>query len=199
MESLFSGIISSKTKIKLLVRLFMNPGTQSYMRQLANEFGLSTNAVREELNQLTATKLIKSHKQGKRILYRANKSHPLFPELTSMVAKVLGIDQVIDGIITRLGNLEEAYLIDDYAEGKDTGIIDLVLVGEIDNFHLNDLCRKTERYINRKLRPLVLSRQEYRNLEDTLSGRPQILLWKSEHQSTLTDKSKRIPQNETQN
>ena len=106
METLFSGIISSKTRIKLLVRLFMNPGTQSYMRQLASEFGLSTNAVREELNQLSATKLIKSHRKGKRVLYQANRAHPLFPELKSMVAKALGIDQVVDGIIARLGNVE---------------------------------------------------------------------------------------------
>jgi DNA-binding transcriptional MocR family regulator len=178
MESLFSGIISSKTKIKLLVRLFMNPGTQSYLRQLANEFGLSTNAVREELNQLSATQLIKSDKQGKRVLYRANESHPLFPELKSMVAKVLGVDQVIDGIIKRLGNLQEAYLIDDYAEGKDTGIIDILLVGDIDPYHLNDLSRKTERYLKRKIRSLVLNQAEDVELLPKLKNRPRLLIWK---------------------
>ncbi len=47
----------------------------------------------------------------------------------------MGIDQVIDGIVDRLGDLERAYLIDDYAEGKDTCIIDLVLVGNIDQYH----------------------------------------------------------------
>ena len=57
----------------------------------------------------------------------------------------------MNSIITRLGNLEKAFLIDDYAEGKDTGIIDLLLVGDIDQYHLNDLSRKTERYIKRKV------------------------------------------------
>lgn len=179
MDSLFSGIISSKTKIKLLVRLFMNPGTQSYLRQLANEFGLSTNAVREELNQLSATQLIKSDKQGKRVFYRANESHPLFPELKSMVAKVLGVDQVIDGIIKRLGDLERAYIIDDYAEGKDTGIVDILLVGDIDQYHLNDLSRKTERYIKRKIRSLVLNRKEYDDFSHNLKNRPNILIWEA--------------------
>jgi hypothetical protein len=177
MDTLFSGIISSKTKIKLLVRLFMNPGTQSYLRQLAGEFGLSTNAVREELNQLSATQLIESDKQGKRVLYRANESHPLFPELKSMVAKVLGVDQVIDGIIKRLGDLQEAYLIDDYAEGKDTGIIDLLLVGDIDDYHLNDLRRKTELYIKRKIRTIVFNPEEYNLFADKLKGKPHLLIW----------------------
>jgi hypothetical protein len=169
------------------------------MRQLSSEFGLSTNAVREELNQLSATKLIKSQRKGKRVLYQANRSHPLFPEIKSMVAKALGIDQIVDGIIARLGNLEEAYLIDDYAEGKDTGIIDLILVGEIDNFHLNDLCRKTERYIKRKLRPLVLSRQEFLDLKDTLDSRPKVLLWKASATTDRADSLDQVATNEVQN
>jgi hypothetical protein len=177
METLFSGIISSKTRIKLLVRLFMNPGTQSYMRQLASEFGLSTNAVREELNQLSATKLIKSHRKGKRVLYQANRAHPLFPELKSMVAKALGVDQVIDGIVKRLGDIEKAYLIDDYAVGKDTGIIDLLIVGEINSYHLNDLSRKTEKYIGRKIRTLIFNSEEFSQFSNTFNKRPHLLIW----------------------
>ena len=94
-----------------------------------------------------------------------------------MVSKVMGIDQVLDSIITRLGDLEEAYLIDDYAEGKDTGIIDLLLVGNIDEYHLSDLSRKTERYIKRKIRSLVLTRDEYLKMENGLNNRPKVLIW----------------------
>jgi hypothetical protein len=178
MENLFTGLIASKTRIKLLTRFFFNPLTQSYLRELAKEFSLSTNAVREELNQLTKTQLLVSEKKGRQVLYSANTEHPLFPELKSMVGKVMGIDKVIDSIVTRLGDLEEAYLVDDYAEGKDTGIIDLLLVGKIDEYHLNDLSRKTERYIKRKIRSLVLTQSEYRAMGKGLSQRPRILIWK---------------------
>jgi hypothetical protein len=179
MENLFTGIISSKTRIKLLTRFFFNPATRSYLRELANEFNVSTNSVREELNQLTKTKLLSSKKSGRQVFYKANQNHPLFPELKSMVAKVMGIDQVVDGIVSRLGDLERAYLIDDYAEGKDTGIIDLLLVGNIDQYHLNDLSRKTERYINRKIRSLVLSRDEFKEFEPKLKTSPNILIWEA--------------------
>ena len=177
MKNLFTGIISSKTRIKLLTRFFFNPATRSYLRELAKEFNVSTNSVREELNQLTKTKLLTSEKIGRQVFYTANQKHPLFPELKSMVSKVMGIDQVIDSIVTRLGKLESAYLLDDYAEGKDTGIIDLLLVGDIDQYHLNDLSRKTERYIKRKIRPLVLSRDEYKEFEPKLKACPHILIW----------------------
>ncbi len=99
-----------------------------------------------------------------------------------MVSKVMGIDQVIDSIVSRLGDLERAYLLDDYAEGKDTGIIDLMLVGDIDQYHLNDLSRKTERYINRKIRSLVLSRDEYIDLKPKLENRPRVLIWEAKNE-----------------
>ena len=177
MNDLFAGLISSKTRIKLLVRLFFNPGTRAYLRELSKEFQLSSNAVREELNQLTRTQLLKSEKDGRNVFYLANEKHPLFPELCSMVSKVMGLDQVIESILSRLGDLEKAFLIDDYAEGKDTGIIDLVLVGDIDQYHLNDLTRKTERYINRKIRTLVLSRNEFKDFQPLLQTRPHFMAW----------------------
>lgn len=181
MEDLFSGIISSKTRIKLLIRFFLNPGTQSYLRELAREFNVSTNSVREELNQLTQSELLKTEKKGRNILYQANQTHPLFPELKAMVGKVMGIDQVIDGIVNRLGDLQAAYLMDDYAEGKDSGIIDLLLVGNIDQNQLNDLSRKTERYIRRKIRFLCLSRGEFHEFEPKLKERPHVLLWEAKN------------------
>jgi len=177
LENLFTGLISSKTRIKLLIRFFFNPSTRSYLRELANEFNVSTNSIREELNQLTRSELLTSQKSGRQVFYKANQKHPLFPELKSMVGKVMGIDQVIDGIIARIGDLEKAYLLDDYAEGKDSGIIDLVLVGNIDQYHLNDLSRKTERYIKRKIRSLVLSREEFKEFEPKLKAFPNILIW----------------------
>jgi len=180
MNDLFTGLIASKTRIKLLVRLFFNPDTRSYLRELANEFKVSTNSVREELNQLTDTKFLKSQKDGRQVFYMANKDHPLFPELRSMVNKVMGLDQVIDGIVNRLGDLELAYLMDDYAEGKDTGIVDLLLVGNINEYHLNDLSKKTERYIKRKIRSLALTRDEYKELEPRLEKRPKLLIWEAE-------------------
>ena len=177
MQNLFSGLITSKTRIKLIVRLFFNPEARAYLRELAGEFDLSSNAVREELNQLKKTNLLISEKSGRNIYYKANSDHPLFPELKSMVSKTLGMDRVIDSLVNRLGQLDAAYLIDDYAEGKDSGIIDLLLVGDIDRYHLDDLSRKTEKYINRKIRTMVLTGQEFIDNKKLFEDRPILLIW----------------------
>lgn len=181
MDNLLSGLIASKTRVRLLMRFFFNPKARAYLRELAKEFNVSTNAVREELNQLKKTNLLKSEKNGRQVYYMANTEHALFPELKSMVSKVLGIDQVIDSIIQRLGNLEKAFLVGDYAEGKDTGIIDLILIGDIDHYHLNDLSRKTERYIKRKIRTLTLSETESKSFVKKLQTESHILVWESKN------------------
>ena len=155
---MLNDIITSKTRIRLLIRFFLNPQCKSYLRELAAEFGTSPNGIREELQtDGRVHKLLQVRKEGRQLVYQANTSHPLFPELHSMVEKALGMDQIHEKIITGLGDLEVAYLLDDYAEGRDTGVMDLLLVGNINHYHLNDLSRKTERYIERKIRSLVLS------------------------------------------
>jgi hypothetical protein len=70
--------------------------------------------------------------------------------------------------------------LDDYAEGKDTGIIDLVLIGDIDLDNLQDLTQKTEKYINRKIRTLALKADEYNLLAANLDKRPNFVLWQQE-------------------
>jgi hypothetical protein len=79
-----------------------------------------------------------------------------------------------------LGNLNRAFLIDDYAQGKDSGLIDLVLVGDIDQTNLDDLVKKTEKYIGRKIRTLVLSTKEYKEKKNLFEGRALLLLWEKQ-------------------
>ncbi len=177
MTSIFSGLITSKMRIRILMRIFLNPERSVYLRELAGDFKASPSHIKNELEQLKAANLLTSKKKGRQILFSANTKHPVFDELHSMVKKALGMDRILESIIDRLGNLEQAILIDDYAEGKDTGVIDLVLVGNIDKYNLHDLTRKTEKYIERKIRTLVLTVDEYHKLVPNLNRRPNFILW----------------------
>ena len=159
------------------MRIFLNPERNVYLRELSDEFQASPSHIKNELDQLKSADLLTSRKNGRQVLFSANTKHPVFNELHSMVKKALGMDQILESIIERLGNLKQAILIDDYAEGKDSGIIDLILIGNIDQNELQDLTRKTEKYIERKIRTLVLTTDEYNRLVPNLNSRPQFLLW----------------------
>lgn len=177
MDNLLSGFITSQLRIKILTRLFLNPDTHSYLRELVKELKASPSQVKSELDQLKKSELLTSQKNGRQVLFSANKDHPLFKELHSMVKKALGMDSILKSIIDRLGNINHAFLIDDYAEGKDSGIIDLVLVGQIDIQNLHDLTKKTEIHLKRKIRVLPLTNDEYLRLTDNLHSRPIFKLW----------------------
>ena len=177
MLNAFNGIITSKMKVRLLMRLFLDPGLQSYVRELADEMDVSPSQVKTELDNLNEAGLLESEKKGRQIFYRANINHPLFPEMQSMVRKALGMDHILESIVSRLGNLEQAFLIDDYAQGKDSGLVDLVLVGDIDKNNLDDLVKKAERYIERKIRVLTMTASEYSDSSKIFDGRPVLPLW----------------------
>jgi len=84
----------------------------------------------------------------------------LFPEITGIVSKYLGLDSLAEQVISQLGDLKQAWVVGDYALGKDTGLIDLVLVGDIDKAYLEKLISKAEALIHRKIRTLVLTTEE---------------------------------------
>jgi len=175
---LLDSLITSKTRIKLLMKFFLNPGTSAYLRGLADEFGESTNSVRVELNRLSEAGLLESADEGRTKVYRANTTHPLFPEVQRIVAKTVGLDRLVEQVVSRLGNVELAFITGDYAKGKDSGLIDLVLVGEIDKGYLQNLVEKLEALIERKVRTLVLSVGEYEKLLENFSVAPALVLWK---------------------
>ena len=174
---MLDSLITSKMRVQILMRLFLDPSRRSYLRELAQDFHASPGHVRTELQQLTGAGLLSSEREGRQVQYRADSSHPLFPELQSMVRKALGMDQIIDSIVERLGDVDSAYVTGDYASGLDTGIIDLVLVGDINRDNLDDLVAKTERYIKRKIRVLVLTVSEYERLRQTIDDHASLLLW----------------------
>ncbi len=174
---MLESLITSKTRARLLLKFFLNPGTSAYLRGLADEFGESTNGVRVELNRLSEAGLLECADEGRTKVYRANTAHPLFPELQRIAAKTLGIDQVVEQVIRRLGNVEMAVVTGDYARGIDSGLIDLVLVGEIDRSYFDHLSDKIEKLIGRKIRGLILTREELSRLKGRLEAENALLLW----------------------
>ncbi len=174
---MLDSLITSKTRVKILLKFFANPQSTAYLRGLAEEFSESTNSVRYELNNLTDAGFLSSSENGRTVEYRANTTHPLFPELRSVVHKYLGLDQIVEKVIHKLGELQYAFITGDYANGKDSGIIDLVLVGKIDRAILRTCEERAEELIHRKIRSLVLSEAEYSKLEISFKEENAIVLW----------------------
>lgn len=169
-------LFTSKTRIKLLLKLFLNPGVSSYLRELAAEFDVSPNAMKEELDGLSEAGYLNKKKEGRYIYYNANSSHPFFPEISSIVRKYIGIDQILEYILSTIGDVDSVYILDDYARGVDSGIIDVLIIGDdTDSDRIVDLRNKAEEAIKRKIRLMILDTDEFDTTKDIYLKRPN---WK---------------------
>lgn len=177
-------LITSRTRVKMLLKFFLNSHAKAHLRGLADEFGESTNAIRHELNNLSKAGYLRSKGKGNIIEYTANIEHPLYPELRRLIHKYTGIDKIIDNVITKmvsnLGRLEMAFITGDYANGKDSGIIDLVLVGEINMQTMYRYVEKAEPLIKRRIRTLVLSCEEFERNRKNLNADTALWLWQKD-------------------
>jgi hypothetical protein len=176
---LLQTIITSKTRVKLLLKFFLNHRTRSYLRDLEGEFGESTNAIRVELNRLEHVGLLNSYKEGNKKIFLANEKHPLFDDIHSILLKHTGIDHIIDKVISGLGGLSSAYLTEHFARGQDHPVIHILLEGEdIDKDYLNTVIEKAEKYISRRISYIVVSPE---GLNAMLKKHPEaLLIWKEE-------------------
>lgn len=145
-------IITNKTRIKLLLKFFLNSDTKSYLRKLESEFGDSTNSIRLELNRLEKASLLNSHYSGNKKFYWANTNHPLFKDLNSILKKFVGIDSIVEKIALQIGDLKAVYLTGDIAKGIDSNIIHLNLIGDkLNQIYIAELVKKAEKLINKRI------------------------------------------------
>ena len=175
--AMLETLITNKTRIKLMMRFFLNPESHSYLRGLETEFGESTNSIRIELNRFEKAGMLESFSVGNKKVYKANNRHPLYNEIRMILQKHIGIDQVVEKVIQRLGNVDKVYLTGNMAQGIGNGPLELLLVGEkINQANLDKLVEKVEHLINRSV---LCTISDASTLKLKLgAGNSHLLLWK---------------------
>ncbi len=174
---MLNTLITNKTRLKLLLKFFLNSKTRSYLRNLETEFGESTNAIRLELNRFEKAGLLEASLSGNKKMFQANTRHPLFNDINSILQKMVGIDRIIEEVTSNIGDLQEAYLTGEFAKGNDSSVIDLVLVGTaFERMYITTLIEKTEKLINRKIKFITIDEKEK---DEILNHSPALLIWKA--------------------
>lgn len=182
---MIESLITSKTRIKLLLKFFLNSQTKSYLRSLETEFGESTNSIRVELNRLESAGLLSASTEGNKKMFFANTKHPLFYDIHSILKKFIGVDQIIDQITSQIGDLQAAFLTGDFAIGKDSNIIDLALVGDhLDRPFIDALVEKAEKFIHRRIKYLILTPEE---MKQFYCDKPVLLIWRADVKNNYTN------------
>lgn len=172
-------LISSKTRIKLLLKFFLNSNSTAYLRGLETEFGDSSNAIRLELNRFEKAGMLNTSLEGNKKIFRANTQHPLYSEIHNIVLKYIGFDKIIDNVIENLGDIKKVYVTGAFAKGLDDQVIDLVFVGKLNRNYLLELIEKVEKHISRKIKYVVYTEAEMIANEFTKKNSHVLLLWEN--------------------
>jgi hypothetical protein len=163
-----------------MLKFFLNINSTGYLRSLEPEFGESTNAIRQELNRFEAAGLLQTVLEGNKKIYRANTTHPLFADINRLVRKYIGVDDIVEQVISQLGKPEAVYLGGDLAMGNNCQLVELIVVGDhIDQEFLNQGCAKAEKLITRKIQASILTIDDFNKQKDVLLQKKLLLLWKN--------------------
>ena len=163
-------LITSKTRLRLLIKFFVSQANRGYLNGLAIEMGESTNSIRKELNHLQGAGYLDKVKIDNKVEYKANIKHPLYQVLRKVVLKHLGLEDLVEKVLERMGDVKEIILVGDYALGVDSGNIEVFLIGDnLDMEYIAQLENKIDKLIKRKV-SFYLSNK-------FLSNQPHIILF----------------------
>ena len=134
----------------MLIKFFVSAANNGYLNGLANEFNESTNSIRKELNNLSGAGYLLKAKKNNRVIYNANTSHPMFGVLQKIVRQHLGLEEIVETVIERIGDVDHIALTGEYARGIDSGNIEIIINGsKVNNDYLENIKPKIKKKIGR--------------------------------------------------
>lgn len=140
----------------MLIKFFISAANNGYLNGLANEFNESTNSIRKELNNLTGAGYLLKSKKNNRVIYNANTSHPMFDVLQKIVRQHLGLEEIVETVIERIGSVNQIALTGEYAKGIDSGNIEIIINGSQVNYDYLEIIKpKIKKKIGRDVNFLL--------------------------------------------
>jgi predicted nucleotidyltransferase len=159
---MLSELLTSNTRAEIMRLLFNGQEREHYLRDIEKLTDVAINSIQKEVKHLAGLELLKARKDGNRIYYRANTSHPLYLDLVSIVEKTVG---VVGQLKLKLDDkrIETAFIFGSFATGKEKSEsdIDLVVIGELGMRALTKLMSGLQERIGREINPHIFTRDEF--------------------------------------
>jgi uncharacterized protein len=157
-----SQILSSRTRAEIFRLLFGIIEEELHVREIQRRAGLNDRTIRQELSKLVRLDLLKARKDGNRVYYKANKTHPLYPEIHNLILKTIGLVDVLRGVL-KDDQIQMAFVFGSIAEGKETADsdVDLLVIGDLGLRRISNLLAGTSEKIGREINPHVMNINEF--------------------------------------
>jgi predicted nucleotidyltransferase len=141
----------------------VNGGGELHMREIERRSGFSIGTIQQELKKLLRLGLLKACKDGNRVYYEANREHPLYPDIRSMVSKTSGLADVIREAVRKAHHIKLVFVFGSIArhEEKDKSDVDLVVIGDLGLRQLTSLLSGVSQQIGREINPYIFTVKEF--------------------------------------
>lgn len=159
-----SDTLFGRTRGAVLAVLYGHVGESYYLRQLARMTGISLGPVQRELRQLVGAGLVTKRVQGTQTLFAVNESSPVFAEMRSLVAKTVGMHDVLLAALQPLKKkIDLAFVYGSVARSGETerSDVDLMVVGAAGFAEVVDRLADAQKTLNREINPTVFTAKEF--------------------------------------
>ncbi len=165
-------ITKSRIRRDLLSLFFSNPSRKYYLRELERLLGYSAGSIRRELLKFKKDRIFLTEKAGNLLYYYLNKEHPLYEELKSIVSKTIGIEGALRQELSRVQNVEIAFIYGSYASGNDNAEsdIDVMIIGDPDVSAVNKKLSRLEKKLKRDINISIHTLEEYQKRKKEKRG-----------------------------
>jgi predicted nucleotidyltransferase len=164
--SALSDTLFGRTRGAVLAVLYGHVGESYYLRQLARMTGITLGPVQRELRQLVDAGLVTRKTLGTHTLYSANDASPVFSEMRSLVAKTVGIHDVLLAALRPLERkINLAFVYGSVARSRESyqSDIDLMIVGRVRFEDVIERMADAQKTLNREINPTIYTVNEYRS------------------------------------
>jgi predicted nucleotidyltransferase len=161
---ILSSTLFGRTRGAVLALLYGHVGESFYLRQLARRTEIALGPVQREIRQLVDAGLVKRETQGKQIRFSANRGSPVFDEIKSLVAKTVGMHDVLAATLSPLRRkIDLAFVYGSVARSSETerSDVDLMIVGTVDFGTVVERLADAQQTLNREINPTVYSVREF--------------------------------------
>ena len=139
--------------------LFGADARELHLRELSRLSKLGLGPWQRELTKLERLDLVHSRKDGNRRAFHANREHPLFLVLTSLVAKTSGLREILADALRDSKGIRTAFVFGSLATGagKASSDVDLMVIGSIGLREIAPRLRPAMDAIGREINSVVMS------------------------------------------
>jgi len=186
-----ADILSSRVKAEVFRLLFGLEGQSLHLREIERQSGLAVGTVRQELQRLISLGLVEKSVDGNRRLYAANRRHPIYPDIRSIVFKTSGFAEILRAALLPEPSIRLAFVFGSLARGEEKpgSDLDLMVLGSITLRQLTRRLSGVAEKIGREINPHVFTLDEFaRRKQDgdhflaTVLAAPRIFIIGNDHE-----------------